>query len=76
MILIISFLSSFKTNKVNPFPALTGPFPLIFLSNLFIAFEVKLLTNPGKLSLAKEIAMVVGVFFPKLPNQEPKDPPD
>ena len=39
-------------SKVNPFPALTSPFPLIFLSNLFIAFEVKLLTYPGKLSLA------------------------
>ena len=43
-------------NKVNPFPVLTAPFPLIFLSNLFIAFEAKLLTNPGKLSLAKGIA--------------------
>ena len=40
-------------NKVSPFPALIAPFPLIFLSNLFIAFEAKLLTNPGKLSLGK-----------------------
>ena len=40
-------------NKVNPFPALIAPFPLIFLSNLFVAFEAKLLTNPGKLSLGK-----------------------
>ena len=54
IILIISFMSSFEINKVNPFPALTAPFSLIFLSNLFIAFEVQLLTNPGKLSLAKE----------------------
>ena len=52
MILIISFISSFKINKVNPVPALTVSFPLIFLSNLFIAFEIKLLTNPGKLSQA------------------------
>ena len=50
MILIISCISAFEINKVNPFPALTAPFPLILLSNLFIAFEAKLLTNPGKLS--------------------------
>ena len=76
MILIISFISSFEINKVNPFPTLTGPFPLISLSNLFIVFGVELLTNPGKLSLAKGIAMSISAFFPKLPNQEPKDPPD
>ena len=55
MILIILFISSFKINKVNP--ALAAPFPLIFLSNLFIAFEVKLLTNPGELSLDKGTAI-------------------
>ena len=76
MILIISFISSFEINKVNLFLALTAPFSLIFLSNLFIGFEVKLLTNPVKLSLAKGIAMFVSHFFPKLPNQEPKDTPD
>ena len=62
--------------KVNPFPALTAPFQLIFVSNLFIAFEVILLTNPGKLSLAKEIAIFASVFSPKLLNQEPKYLPD
>ena len=76
IILIISFISLFEINKVNPFPALTTPFPLTFLSNLFIAFEAKLLTNPGKLCLDKGIAIFVSAFFPKLPNQEPKDPPD
>ena len=35
-----------------------------------------MLTNPVKLSLAKEIAIFVSVFFPKLPNEEPKDPPN
>ena len=35
------------------FPALAARFRLIFYSNLFIAFEVKFLTNPGILSLAK-----------------------
>ena len=40
-------------NQVNSFIALTAPFPLNFLSNLFTAFEAKLLTSPGKLSLAK-----------------------
>ena len=76
MILIISFRSSFEINKVNPFPALTVPFPLIFLSNLLIVFEVKLLTNPGKFYLAKGIAIFYSAFFPKLPNQESKDPPN
>ena len=76
MILIISFISSFEIKKINPFPALTAPFPLIFLLNLFNAFEVKLLTNPGKLPLAKGIVIFVRALFPKLPNQEPIDPPD
>ena len=76
MILLILFISSFEINKVNPFPALTAPFLIIFLADLFIAFEVKLLTNPGKLSLTKGTAMSVSVFLPKLPNEEPKDPPD
>ena len=47
IILIISFVSSFEMYKVNLFPTLAAPFPYIFLSNLFIAFEVKLLTNTG-----------------------------
>ena len=76
MILIRSFISLLEIIKVNPFPALTAPFPRIILSNLFIAFEVRLHTNPGKLSLAKRIAMCVSAFLPKLSNQEPKDPPD
>ena len=70
------FISSFEINKVNPFPALTAPFSLIFLSKLFIALEIKLLTNPGELSLAKGIAIFVSVFFPNLGNREPKDPTD
>ena len=67
MIFIILFISSFEVNEVNHFPALTALFPLVFLSNLFIAFEVKLLTNPGKLSLVKGIAMLVSACY---------DPPD
>ena len=63
MILIISFISSFEMNKVNIFPALTFPFQFIFLSNLFIAFEAKLITNPGKFSLANGIAKFVNTFF-------------
>ena len=35
MILIISFISSFKINKVNPFLALTAPFPPFFQNYLF-----------------------------------------
>ena len=61
MTLIISFVSSYQINKVNP--ALTAPFPIIVLSNLFIAFEAKMLTNRSKLSLAKEIAKSVINFF-------------
>ena len=68
MILIISFTSSFEKSKLNPFPALTALLPLIFFSNLFIAREVKLLTNPIKLYLAKGIAIFASAFFPKLSN--------
>ena len=53
MILIISLVSLFEIHEVNPFPTLTAPFRLIFLSNFFIAFEAKLFTNPGKLFVAK-----------------------
>ena len=67
MMLIISITSSFDINKVNPFPALTAPFLLIYFIiiiiilhlHFFIAFEVKLLTNPCKLSLAKGITIFV-----------------
>ena len=61
VMIFIAFICSFKINKVNLFPALTAPFSLIFLSNLLIAFEVKLLTNPGNSSLAKGIAMFVSL---------------
>ena len=59
-------MPSSKINKVNRFPALTAPFPFIFLSNLFIAFEVKLLTNPGKSSLAQGKAIFGNAFFPQV----------
>ena len=77
MILIISFICSFEINKVNPFPALKAPFPLIFLLNLFIYFEFQFFTNSVKSSLGKGIATFASAFFfSKLPNQELKDPPD
>ena len=72
MILKISFIISFEINKVNSFPALTTPFPLIFLSNLFTALEVKLLTNPGKFPLAKEIATVLVLSFLNYLNKKQK----
>ena len=54
-------------NKVNPFPALTAPFPLIFLPNLFAVFnagfEAILLTDPGKLFLVKVIQRLVCYYF-------------
>ena len=49
-------------NKLNLFSALTAPFPLIFLSNLFIELEVKLVTNPAKLSVDKGLAIFFNVF--------------
>ena len=72
MILIIPFISLYEINKVNPFHALTAPFPLIFLSNLFTAFESKLLTNPSKLSLAIKITTFVSAFFPKYQSKNQK----
>ena len=56
----MSVTSSFEINKVNPFPALTVPFPFIFL---FIALEVKSLNNPGKLSPSKGIVTFASAFF-------------
>ena len=76
MILIISFIFALEINRVNIFPALTATFPLISISGLFVTLEVKLLTNPITLCLAKGISTFVIAFFPKLANQEPKDPPD
>ena len=73
--IIIIFISSFEINQINIFPARTPPFPLIFLSNLFIAFEAKLITNPRKLSLAKGIVTFVSDFFSKLIKEEQRDPP-
>ena len=35
-----------------------------------------MLTNPGKLSLAKGRVIYISAFFPKLHNQEPEDPPE
>ena len=60
---LISFISSFEIDKANPFSALTPSFPRIFLSNLFIALEFKLVTNPGKLSLTKGIATFVSDYI-------------
>ena len=39
---------------MNPFPALTVPSPLIFLSNLSNTKEVALVANLGKTFLAKK----------------------
>ena len=39
--------------KVNLFPALTAPFPLIFLSNLSNTDKVDSVANKGKAYLAK-----------------------
>ena len=59
----MSFISSYEINKVNLSLALTSPFLRIFLSNFFIAFEVKLFTKPGKLSLTKGIEMTFQILY-------------
>ena len=41
VILIVSATSSFEINKVNPFPALTAPRPVILYLNLYITLVVK-----------------------------------
>ena len=68
VILIMSFISSFEINNANPLPIVTAPFPLIFLPSLSITLEValltKLLTNPGKLSLAQRMARYIITFLP------------
>ena len=63
IIFIISFMCLVEINEVNRLFALIASFLLIFLSSLFIAFEVRYLTNPGKLSLAKGIATCASAFF-------------
>ena len=45
MILIISFPFLFEIQKENPFPDLAALFSVVFISNFFIEFEDKLLTN-------------------------------
>lgn len=54
--------------KVNPFPALATPLPLISFSNLYNTDEVALVTNLGKTSLSKRATKSNNIFLPKLPN--------
>ena len=54
MILIISSIPSFQMSTVNPFPALTAPHQLIFLSKLSIIDEVALDSNLAKYLQSKE----------------------
>ena len=62
MILIIASTSSFIMNQRNPFPGLTAPCPLIFLSSLSIIGKSALVTNLGKTSLTKGTANFVSLF--------------
>ena len=65
-------------NKANPIPALTTSFQFIFLPSLSVkcdvAFETKLLANPGKISLAKGTATFVSTSLPKVLPMQPKFP--
>ena len=49
-------------SQIILFPFLTALFSLAFFSNLFIAVDAKLFTNPGTLLLAKGIATFVSFF--------------
>ena len=64
IIFIISLMCLVEINEVNCLFSLIASFLLIFLSNLFIAFEVRYLTNSSKLSLAKGIVTCASAFFP------------
>ena len=67
-------------NKVNPFPALTAPCPLTFLSKLSNAEKVALVAKLRGAFLAKGIARFDKAFLLKLlitlPNVSPRNPPD
>ena len=63
-IIFISLMCLVEINEVNCLFSLIASFLLIFLSNLFIAFEVRYLTNSSKLSLAKGIVTCASAFFP------------
>ena len=80
MILIISSKSSFEMNKVNPYPAFTVPFPLIFNSNLSNTDEVVLVACLGKENLVKKTAKSNNallaellIILPKLLQRVPTD---
>ena len=63
-LLFHTFISSFGINRVNYFLLSQVLLHLrIFISNLFISFEVKLLSSPGKLFITKGIATFVSAFF-------------
>ena len=51
--LIISPISSFEMNKMNLFPALAIPCPLIFLLDLSNTYEIALVATLVKTSFAK-----------------------
>ena len=67
-------------DKVNPFPAFTEPFPIIFISNLSNTEEVDSVSNLGKISLAKGKNGLIVLFYLNLlitlPNVFPINPPN
>ena len=68
MIFIISSISSFELNKLYPFPALTAPCPVSFLSNLSNTDKVALVISLGsKTSLVKEKQRLIMLFCPNYP---------
>ena len=61
---------------MNHFPALTAPRPLIFLSNVSNIDENALVTNLGKMSLAKGTASFISASLPNIPIALPWNLPD
>ena len=62
-------------DKVNAFPPLTAPCPLIFLSNLSNTNEIALAANLGKTPLVK-VATRSNNFLPKIPKVLARSPPN
>ena len=75
-ILIMSYISSFQVNIVDPFPALTAPFPLIYLSYISNIDKIAFVANVGKKCLPKRITRSNNTFLPKLTNVLLRNLPD
>ena len=65
MILVVSSISSFEMNKVNPVSALTAHHLLIFLSTFSVTEEGALVANLDKTFLTKRTVRSISDFLHK-----------